>query len=90
MVSAHLEISGKVQGVFFRATAKKVAEENKVTGWIRNMENGNVEVFATGYKEDVERFIDWCKHGPPNAKVFDITITYIEETTFKEFKVKRD
>ncbi len=85
MVTVRLVISGKVQGVFFRATAKKVAEENKLTGWVRNTDKGNVEVIVTGNKQDIEKFTEWCKNGPRNSEVSGVNITYIEETIFKEF-----
>ncbi len=88
-VSAHVEVSGKVQGVFFRATAKKIAEKNNLTGWVKNLSNGNVEAIVSGDKDSVERFIEWCKLGPENAKVETVDVDYIEEKIFKEFKVKR-
>ncbi len=89
MPTVHLEIKGKVQGVFFRATAKKIAEKYRLTGWIRNKINGNVEAVVTGKKEDISMFIDWCKEGPGNAKVDDVIVTNEEETFFNNFFVKR-
>ncbi len=89
-VSAHLRISGKVQGVFFRATARKIAEKNNLTGWIKNRADGNVEAIVSGNKVDVERFIEWCKRGPAKAQVESVDINYIEGKVFKEFTVKRE
>ena len=86
-VSAHLKISGRVQGVFFRATAKEIAEKNTLTGWVKNLSDGNVEAIVSGDKAGVEKFIEWCKHGPEKAVVEDMQISYIEEKNFKEFKV---
>ncbi len=88
-MTVHLEIRGKVQGVFFRATARKIAEENGLTGWIRNRIDGNVEAIVSGRKENVELFTNWCKQGPKNAIVDEVTITNLEETAFEGFIVKR-
>ncbi len=78
-----------MQGVFFRATAKKIADENKLTGWIKNRNDGNVHAIITGNKEDVEKFIEWSNRGPENAEVYNVNVTYIEETIFEEFQIKR-
>ncbi|MEO8569548.1 MAG: acylphosphatase [Ginsengibacter sp.] len=89
MTTAHLEIKGKVQGVFYRATASRIAEKNNLKGWIKNKNSGEVEIVVTGKKEDVETFIDWCRHGPEKAVVDEVNITFLKETLFKEFSVKR-
>lgn len=88
-MTVHLEIKGKVQGVFFRAIAGKIAEENNLTGWIRNKVGGNVEAMVNGQKENVELFINWCKEGPKNAVVCEVAITSLEETAFEGFIIKR-
>ncbi len=89
-VSAHVRISGKVQGVFFRATAKQVAEKNDLTGWVKNVRNGNVEGMVSGDIDKVEKFIAWCKHGPVSAQVESVDVGYIEKKIFKEFSVERE
>ena len=89
-VSAHIKISGKVQCVFFRATAKQVAEKNHLTGWVKNLSDGNVETIVSGEVDGVEKFIAWCKHGPGRAEVASVDISYIEEQIFKEFSVERE
>lgn len=88
MITVHLEIKGKVQGVFFRATARRIAEKNNLKGWIKNKTNGNVEAVVTGKKEDVDIFIEWCREGPEKAIVDEVKITHLEETVFKEFNVE--
>ncbi len=88
-MTVHLEIKGKVQGVFFRATSRKIAEENNLTGWIKNQIGGNVEAIVNGQKENVELFINWCKEGPKNAIVYEVAITNLEENAFEGFIVKR-
>ena len=89
MITVHLEIKGKVQGVFYRATARRIAEKNNLKGWIKNKSNGDVEAVVSGKKEDVDIFIEWCRKGPENAVVDEVNITHLEETVFKEFNVKR-
>ncbi len=89
MITVYLEIKGKVQGVFFRATARKVAEKNNLSGWIRNKSNGDVEAVVTGKKEDSDIFIKWCKEGPRDAEVKEVNTTRLQYTSFKEFSVKR-
>ena len=72
MKTVHLEITGKVQGVFFRASAKDVAKIYKISGWIKNTKDDKVEAFITGEDADVEKFITWCKHGPEKARVKNV------------------
>ncbi len=89
METMHLIISGKVQGVFFRASAKKKADELSIVGWIRNMKEGNVEAVVTGDTQQIEDFIQWCKSGPANAVVEDIHIQKQEFRAFNSFKITR-
>lgn len=90
MPTIHLIIKGKVQGVFYRATAKEVAEEIGVTGWIKNTSEGNVELMATGTEEQLIYLIDWCKQGPPKSIVSDVMVTKKEkEEAFKDFQILR-
>lgn len=72
-IEAHVLITGRVQGVFFRASAKRVARNLEVGGWIRNLPDGRVQCFFRGREDKVRAMIDWCKKGPPNAVVTDIT-----------------
>lgn len=87
MKTVHLKISGKVQGVFFRATAKEVARLHKISGWIKNTYDDKVEALITGEKEDVEKFIAWCKRGPEKANVENVTIINTELQIFNRFEV---
>lgn len=89
MPTYHLLIKGEVQGVFYRATAKKVADELGVTGWIKNTADDNVEALVTGPEEQLQKFIRWCKKGPAMAKVADVIATPHEEMKFSDFLVKR-
>jgi acylphosphatase len=75
----HIYVSGKVQGVFFRDNTVEVAKKLGITGWVRNLNDGRVEIVAEGSKEKLEEFIEWLKKGPIFSKVVDLTI---EEETF--------
>lgn len=90
MPTIHLIIKGRVQGVFYRATAKEVAEAIGVAGWVRNAEDGNVVITATGTGEQLQELIAWCRQGPPKAVVTDVMISEKEnEETFKGFQIMR-
>ena len=69
MKRAHLFVSGRVQGVFFRAETQRAAKALKLTGWVRNLEDGGVEVLIEGEDAPVDKMIAWCKTGPPAARV---------------------
>ena len=89
MPTIHLIIEGKVQGVFFRATARDVAEELGITGWIRNTEEGTVEATLSGAREQLNEFVKWSKKGPERAVVTDVKVTEKEEEKFESFRVIR-
>ncbi|MGB7639030.1 MAG: acylphosphatase [Nitrososphaeraceae archaeon] len=88
-IRAHLFISGKVQGVYFRQNTRIVASRHKVTGSVRNLKDGRVEVILEGNETDVGEVIEWCHAGPTKAIVDDVDIKYQKHTgEFQEFKVK--
>lgn len=68
-VRVHLYITGKVQGVFYRASAARVANGWGLSGWVRNLSDGRVELVAEGDRPQVEALILWCREGPPDASV---------------------
>ena len=70
-----LVIRGRVQGVGYRDAAVQAAFELGVFGWVRNLPDGSVEALAQGEPEAVERFVAWCRRGPPLARVADVTST---------------
>jgi acylphosphatase len=89
-VRAHVFINGRVQGVFFRVKTRDEAAKRNVTGWIRNTSSNRVEAIFEGEKSAVERLIDFCRRGPPSARVTGIDFqleTYTGE--FKVFKIVR-
>jgi acylphosphatase len=89
MPAVHLLIKGKVQGVFFRATAKDIADEMAISGWVRNTPDGDVEIIAAGSQQNIDRFVEWCKHGPEKAIVTNVSITQKEDQSFERFKILR-
>lgn len=76
MHQAHIIVSGHVQGVFYRATCQEVAVSYGLKGYAKNMPSGDVEVVAQGDKDKIERLINWCKKGPPGAKVMSIKVEW--------------
>jgi acylphosphatase len=87
--SVHLLVQGKVQAVFFRATAKDVAESLDLKGWVKNTPAGEVELMACGDTDKVQDFIDWCRKGPARAIVTKVQVTESEDQSFDSFKVVR-
>lgn len=71
-------ISGRVQGVYYRASAAQRARAAGITGHARNLPDGRVEVFACGTAGALEAFIEWLWIGPPAAKVIDVVAEEIE------------
>ena len=86
---AHIFVTGRVQGVFFRLETKRNANFYNVKGWIRNLPDGRVEAMFEGEKEDVEKLIAFCKRGPLGARITNLESTWETYTgTFERFKVK--
>lgn len=73
---AHVVISGKVQGVYYRVETRDQARSLGVTGWVRNMPDGRVEGLFEGERGYVEKLIEWCRQGPPRARVSDVTVEW--------------
>lgn len=88
-MTVHLLIKGKVQGVFYRASAKDVAEQLNLSGWIRNTKDGNVETMVTGDADLVKEFIGWCNKGPSRAEVYKVIVTDKPDEQFFGFTIVR-
>ncbi|MCW4015860.1 MAG: acylphosphatase [Candidatus Bathyarchaeota archaeon] len=89
-VRAHIFVSGRVQGVFFRVETRHEAMKRNVTGWIRNTSDGKVEAIFEGEKENVDGLIDFCRNGPPEARVTQLDIQWEEYTgDFNNFKIRK-
>jgi acylphosphatase len=89
-VRAHVLVSGRVQGVFFRVETRYEAMKRNVAGWVRNTSGSRVEAIFEGEREDVEQLIDFCRRGPPSARVAKIDVQWEEyRGEFKDFKIRR-
>jgi acylphosphatase len=75
---AHIIISGKVQGVYFRGFVRDEARRLGVNGYVRNMLDGRVEAVMEGEKEKVENLIALCRQGPPVSRVDKVDVTWEE------------
>jgi len=85
--SVRLYITGTVQGVFFRMFVKENAEKHNVKGFVRNLEDGRVEVFLEGNPEDVNKMIELCKKGQKHSIIRNVEIKEEKFQDFKTFKV---
>jgi Acylphosphatases len=84
----HCYISGRVQGVFFRAVTREQAMRFGLTGWVRNLADGRVEVMASGDEAQVNHLQDWLKRGPEHARVLDVEVEVLEHREFDKFSVR--
>ncbi|MBI5638112.1 MAG: acylphosphatase [Nitrospinae bacterium] len=73
---AHIVVTGRVQGVFFRATAEETALGLGLTGWVKNCGDGSVEILAEGDRAALEKLIKWCNEGPPMARVKYVAVDW--------------
>ena len=89
MPTIQLLMSGKVQGVYFRASAREEAARLGLSGWVRNTASGDVEAMATGSDEQLQAFVDWCHQGPPSARVRKVEKTSRPEEFFVGFEIRR-
>jgi acylphosphatase len=76
MERAHVFVSGKVQGVYYRATTRDKARERGVTGWVRNLNDGRVEAVFEGESDDVQEMVEWCHEGSSAARVEDVEVEW--------------
>ena len=82
-------IRGRVQGVFFRANARKIALNLGLNGYAKNLEDGSVEVIAEGNEENLKKLVEFCKKGPERAEVSKVDITFLDAIDeFKNFEVR--
>lgn len=87
MKHINITITGKVQGVFFRASTKAVADQMGVKGIVKNQKDGSVYVEAEASEMMLDLFLDWCKEGPEKAKVENVTAVEGEVKNYKNFEV---
>ena len=89
MKTIRLTVKGKVQGVYFRASAKNKAGELGITGWVRNLPDDNVEIKATATDDLLQQFIYWCRKGPSRATVHELIIEELSVESFSDFRIIR-
>ncbi|MBS7616561.1 acylphosphatase [Candidatus Bathyarchaeota archaeon] len=88
-VRAHVFVNGRVQGVFFRYETRREARKHGVKGWVRNLSDGRVEAVFEGEEETVKKLIDFCKSGPPGAKVVKVDVKWEDYAgEFKDFEIR--
>jgi len=89
MKRVHLFVSGRVQGVFFRVHTRDLAQKLGLSGFVRNLPDGRVEVVAEGPEEKLQELIEFCHRGPPLAHVTHVEIRWEEPTgEFRGFSVR--
>jgi len=88
-VRAHVLITGRVQGVFFRSETQDEAVRHGLTGWVRNIPDGRVEAVFEGEKDMVDRLIEFCRRGSPGARVMNVEVTWGDYTgEFESFSIR--
>jgi acylphosphatase len=79
MKRVHIIVTGRVQGVFFRARTRDKARELNLRGWVRNLDSDKVEVMAEGPGKEIAELIGFCNKGPDVARVDDVKVKFIDE-----------
>ena len=85
---AHVYVSGRVQGVYYRATTRDTAREAGVDGWVRNLDDGRVEAVFEGDEAAVRELVDWCESGSRAAEVDDVAAEYGDPEGLDGFEIK--
>ncbi len=82
-------VTGRVQGVWFRAATRDKAKQLGVNGYVRNLASGAVELVAEGDDSEVDRFIQWARQGPPLARVNDVDVEILRyDAEYSDFRVR--
>ena len=86
---AHVWVSGRVQGVFFRATTRKEAQKRGVNGWVKNLSDGRVEAIFEGEEEKVKEMVDFCHEGSSSARVNEVEVEWEDyKDEFSDFGIR--
>ncbi len=79
-------VRGRVQGVFFRAYTMERARRLGLVGWVKNRDDGAVEIVAEGEESKLEELLEWARHGPPDARVDEVEVNWGDaEGAFENF-----
>ncbi|MFK8007366.1 MAG: acylphosphatase [Saprospiraceae bacterium] len=89
MRCVQIQISGKVQGVWFRASTQRKANELNIKGIVKNLSNGDVYIEAEGEEKDLDFFVKWCHQGSDHSRVDNVSISEIKNKSFEGFKIIR-
>jgi len=89
MSAYSIQVLGKVQGVFFRASTQEKAQQLGVRGWVRNEPDGSVKIWAEGRTENLKELVAWCHRGPTHARVQRVIVDDIAEENFSDFQIHR-
>jgi acylphosphatase len=85
---AHVLVSGRVQGVFFRSETRREARKHGVNGWVRNLPDDRVEAVFEGEEENVKKLLEFCRRGPPGTKVTNTQVTWESYSgEFRDFEI---
>jgi len=79
MPTAHILVKGRVQGVFYRQSTREKANSLGLSGWVRNLPDGQVEIEASGPRPSLDALIAWCDDGPPHATVDSVDVKWVDE-----------
>ena len=82
-------VSGKVQGVFYRQSTKEKARELNITGEVQNLRDNSVSIIATGTAEELDQLVEWCRTGPPRARVTGVITQELTLQAFDKFTITR-
>ncbi|MDZ7739173.1 MAG: acylphosphatase [Bacteroidales bacterium] len=83
-----IKVAGRVQGVGFRYSALNEAKKPGLTGYVKNMPDGSVEIEAEGSKDQLDAFVEWCRKGPGLSRVDSVIVDPLPPAGYNEFRVK--
>ena len=87
-IRRHVFVSGRVQGVFFRANCREVAKSLGVAGFVKNLPDGRVEAVFEGLEDDVKKMLEWVRKGPPGARVTNVEILEEKPQGLTDFRIE--
>ena len=88
MIAVHVRVSGRVQGVFYRAFTEETARRHGLAGWVRNLADGRVEACLEGPRPAIDLALAQLRQGPPSSRVDDIEVRWQEPTGSEDFTIK--
>jgi len=88
LIQAHVWVSGKVQGVFYRSATQETTARLGVNGWVRNLPDGRVEALFEGTKDAVAAAVNWCHQGSPAAQVREVQVEYGQPQGLQDFEIR--